>query len=125
MVEGHRCRHRFILGVTSSMLSYVSRGKRLSKHSLRMMIVGGKSGNQLFLLGKRASCFEPHFFLPAYDWCLILPPGFLQHHGGRINRIAVLGPRPLMALAQMISKIVPSAMRRWEVRSPAFVVGFI
>lgn len=30
---------------------------------------------------------------------------FLQHNGGRINRIAVLGPRPLMALAQMISKI--------------------
>lgn len=30
---------------------------------------------------------------------------FLQHNGGRITRTAVLGPRPLMALAQMISKL--------------------
>ena len=31
--------------------------------------------------------------------------GFLQQNGGRIQRTAVLGPRPLMALAQMISRL--------------------
>ena len=36
--------------------------------------------------------------------------GFLQHNGVRITRTAVLGPRPLMALAQMISKL---ASRIW------------
>lgn len=52
MVEGHRCRHRFILGVTSTMPSYVLRGKRSIEHSLRMIVVGGNRGNQLFLLSK-------------------------------------------------------------------------
>ena len=31
--------------------------------------------------------------------------GVLQQNGGRIQRTAVLGPRPLMALAQMISRL--------------------
>eukprot|EP00913_Durusdinium_trenchii_P023214 g21793.t1 len=34
---------------------------------------------------------------------------FLQHHGSNISRTAVLGPRPLMALAQMISKVARQA----------------
>ena len=53
MVEGHRCRHRFILGGTSTMLSYVLRGKRSIEHSLRMIVVGGNRGKKkLFLLSK-------------------------------------------------------------------------